>query len=385
MKSENRKRTYWCNNCQVPVLGRECCKCGAITKDMCSSSLHPVFNQELSFLRSQNIKAAEQFNALQIWVSPLNSTYYISGKPFMKFTNLLYSGDNISFKYIKNGHSNAINRSYIECIHAIKEANSIYIKDLENEARRFIENTLNKYNNKTFFISFSGGKDSTVLSHLLMKTLGKSNLLHIFSDTTIEFSDTYDYLNQFQCKHPLTPFIICKSPLDFFDIAKRIGPPSRILRWCCSTHKINPLSKIVNVLNPFGGVLAFDGVRRGESTRRSNYERISTDHKIGGEILARPLLEWSDIEIWIYILFYELEVNAAYGKGFRRVGCLYCPFNSCWSELMIKTYYQDEHEKWSSILENHAIQTNHSNPNSYRDHGWRVRAGGRGTQSIIKQ
>ncbi|MBF0303411.1 MAG: phosphoadenosine phosphosulfate reductase family protein [Desulfamplus sp.] len=227
-------------------------------------------------------------------------------------------------------------------------------------------------------VSFSGGKDSTVVSHLVMNALGRSDILHIFADTTIEFPDTYRYINDFQQQHPLTPFITSRSQLDFFETAKSIGPPSRILRWCCTTHKTNPLSKIINSLSPNKGVLTFDGVRKSESSRRSEYPRISNQHKIAREILARPILDWSDLQVWIYLRFHDLNFNKAYKRGFRRVGCLYCPFNSDWSYEITKKCYPKKYERWQNFLMEQALRMAHPNPENFVDKGWRARAGGRG-------
>ncbi len=38
----------------------------------------------------------------------------------------------------------------------------------------------------------SGGKDSLVISCVVRKALGTDNILHMFSDTTIEYPDTLD-------------------------------------------------------------------------------------------------------------------------------------------------------------------------------------------------
>ncbi|MCI5129220.1 MAG: hypothetical protein D3907_12150 [Candidatus Electrothrix sp. AUS3] len=94
----------------------------------------------------------------------------------------------------------------------------------------------------------------------------------------------------------MTPFVQAQSKLDFFATARSIGSPSRILRWRCTTHKTNPLSKLINSMSPNIGVLTFDGIRRAESTRRSKYSRLSDQHKIAGE---------TELAVWIYISHIE--------------------------------------------------------------------------------
>ncbi|MCI5119323.1 MAG: hypothetical protein D3913_15590 [Candidatus Electrothrix sp. LOE1_4_5] len=169
-----------------------------------------------------------------------------------------------------------------------------------------------------------------------------------------------------------------QSKLDFFATARSIGPPSRILRWCCTTHKTNPLSKLINSMSPDYGVLTFDGVRHAESPRRTQYPRISAQHKIAREILARPILMWSDLQLWVYILSENIEFNHSYKKGFRRVGCLYCPFNSDWSYNMIMYRYPRKGKSWRTFLLEQAERMEHPNPEVFAARGWRTRAGGRG-------
>ncbi|BHH81974.1 hypothetical protein LA52FAK_02630 [Desulforhopalus sp. 52FAK] len=279
---------------------------------------------------------------------------------------------------LEAGELKPLARTRQQWLELLQKANKKYIEDLQYEAETFIRQTVADNENKVLFVSFSGGKDSSVTSHLVMNGLGRSDVLHIFADTTIEFPDTYQYVKDFQELHPLTPLMQSSSNLDFFQTSKNIGPPSRILRWCCTTHKTNPLAKLIDSMSPEQGVLAFDGVRRSESVRRSKYPRVSTKHKIAGELLASPIIDWTDIQVWLYLLIHELPFNHAYKKGFRRVGCLYCPFNSAWSQEMIGVRYPQKSKKWQTFLSEQAERMQHPNPEIFTDQGWRARAGGRG-------
>lgn len=369
------KRAYWCDSCQVPLLGKQCCSCGKKGRDLCAATLMPVFRPEIQYLKKQiDSEVQSLLKEGEIWVSPGNYCYYCQGVVIFK---LSATSDQITF-FEQAAKLKPLGRSKKKWLSALQQANRKYIENLQYEAEDFIRQAVAAYKGKTTLVSFSGGKDSTVASHLVMNGLGRSDILHVFADTTIEFPDTYTYIKKFQLQHPLTPFIQSSSKLDFFETAETIGPPSRILRWCCTTHKTNPLAKLIDSMSPDHGVLTFDGVRRAESTRRSNYPRLSNKHKISREVLARPILHWSDLQVWLYILFHDLSFNQAYKKGFRRVGCLYCPFNSEWSQEMIKDRYPKQGKKWQSFLSKQAERMEHPNPSLFVDWGWRTRAGGRG-------
>ncbi len=375
MSQKKNKRTWWCDTCHVPLLKDHCLSCGSVGRDICSATLVPVFRPEIQYLKKQiDPEIHLLLKEGEIWISPGNCTYYCQGVPIAKLT----AANGNAKKLEKSKSLKPLNRTLKKCLIALRQANKGYIENLQYEAEDFIRQTATSYHGKTTMISFSGGKDSTVVSHLIMNAMGRSDVLHIFADTTMEFPDTYQYLKNFQRQHPLTPFIESRSKLDFFKTSIAIGPPSRILRWCCTTHKTNPLAKLIDSMSPDKGVLTFDGVRRAESSKRADYPRISDKHKIAREILASPIIAWSDIEVWLYILFHQLPFNQAYKKGFRRVGCLYCPFNSSWSQNMIKDRYPDKGKKWQTFLSEQAKRMNHPNPDNFIDQGWRVRAGGRG-------
>ena len=227
-------------------------------------------------------------------MTPTNYTYYSQGKVLFKL-----SARSKDIAITKTKQLPPSKRTRKEFLDLLRLANKPYIEELQYEAEHFIRETADRFSGRPIFVSFSGGKDSTVVSHLVMNGLGRSDVLHVFADTTIELPDTYKYLQTFQKEHPLTPLISSRSALDFFKTAESIGPPSRILRWCCSTHKTNPLATIITGISPRQGVLTFDGIRKAESTRRSKYSRISDKHKIAKEILASPIIEWSDLAVWI--------------------------------------------------------------------------------------
>lgn len=71
----------------------------------------------------------------------------------------------------------------------------------------FVREVYNKYPTRLQLVSFSGGKDSTAVSHLVRKALNNPSILHIFGDTTLELPKTYEYVEQFKEDNPMTPFL----------------------------------------------------------------------------------------------------------------------------------------------------------------------------------
>ena len=77
------------------------------------------------------------------------------------------------------------------------EANKDRYNYITEEAVSFIQKYENKYAIEDMMVSFSGGKDSTVTSHLVNRALGTNKVLHVFGDTTLEFPYTLEYKKRF--------------------------------------------------------------------------------------------------------------------------------------------------------------------------------------------
>lgn len=177
-----------------------------------------------------------------------------------------------------------------------------YLKD---EAFQFIKKASSKFPAENIVVSFSGGKDSTVSADLAVKALSDPCLVHIYGDTTLEFPSTAEYAERFRAAHPNAIFQIAKRRAGFYDVCEDIGPPARMMRWCCSMFKTGPITRVINSMYGSQQILTFYGIRKAESVSRSKYNRIEDSAeavKIKQQTVASPIFFWKDIDIWLYIL-----------------------------------------------------------------------------------
>ena len=131
-----------------------------------------------------------------------------------------------------------------------------------------------------------------------------------------------------------------------------------------------------------GNSLTFLGIRRSESNERQNYERTQKHSKIGTQINAMPIIEWSDCDVWLYILYKGIVFNHAYRWGYKRVGCWCCPNNSNWSTMLTDIYFPKLAEKWKSTLFGFAEKTGKEDIEDYVENGrWKTRRGASGLQT----
>ena len=78
---------------------------------------------------------------------------------------------------------------------------------ITQESMEYIRSITKDCDPKEMFVSFSGGKDSTVVSDLVLRALGTQQILHIYGDTTLEFPQSTDYIKRFRKEHPKTPLV----------------------------------------------------------------------------------------------------------------------------------------------------------------------------------
>lgn len=176
------------------------------------------------------------------------------------------------------------------------------------------------------YIAFSGGKDSVALLDICHRVLPLSVPV-VFSDTDMEFPDTYKVWEEIKFRYPEREFISAKAETSALENWRSFAPPSRTVRWCCSVHKSTPaLMFLKKKLHKSAiKIMAFVGVRGDESYRRSFYEDAADGAKNASQMNRMPILDWGAHELWLYIFANDLIINCAYKKGISRVGCVLCP------------------------------------------------------------
>lgn len=348
---------YWCKTCHIPLVHISsaadkgiCPICGQNTRYL-SSDLRPVFPEErllLAFLRD---KEPHYYMDEPVWAA--NSRYYIDGKPLPISSKAFAEADTDRIAFEVAHSQSAIDySSFNENVTKFILANQHRLSFLKDEAFSFVRQAAEKYNEENIVISFSGGKDSTVTADVVTKALSNPSLVHIFGNTTLEFPSTIDYANRFRDTHPLAIFQIAKNDEQvFYDVCEDIGPPARMMRWCCSMFKTGPITRVINSMYRSQQILTFYGIRKNESVSRSKYNRIEDDAgsvKIQQQTVASPIFFWKDIDIWLYILAEGIDFNSAYRLGYDRVGCWCCPNNNQRAQFLSRIYMPKESKKWRS-------------------------------------
>lgn len=382
---------YWCNHCKVPIIQTTnqadkgiCPVCGEKTKYM-SADLRPVFPEERLLIELLLGKKPHEYIDKSVWAA--NSRYYIDGKSVALSSKLFQTADTdvLGEELAKYQSSNSYD-AFEGYIAKFVEANKSRLHYLKDEAFEFVRKSAAKFDEERIVVSFSGGKDSTVTADVVIKALSNPSLVHIFGNTTLEFPYTVEYAERYRDNHPQAIFQIAKNEEQvFMDVCEDIGPPARMMRWCCSMFKTGPITRVINSLYRNQQILTFYGIRKSESVSRSKYNRIEDDAesvKIQQQTVASPIFFWKDIDIWLYMMAEEVDFNYAYRLGYDRVGCWCCPNNNQRAQFLSRIYMPVQSKKWRDFLIEFAKRIGKEDYEVYVDSGkWKARQGGNGLQA----
>lgn len=214
-----------------------------------------------------------------------------------------------------------------------------------------------RYYDKPLLICYSGGKDSDALVGIAELSGIDFEVQH--SRTTVDAPETiyhvrrvFDRLRGRGVRCFFRNPEYQGRPISMWTlIPLKQMPPTRLVRYCC---------KVLKETGGKGRAIA-TGVRRCESVARRNRafannfsvarpavldfedaaslfedadKPIEHDHnfvrscRLRGNTSFQPIVEWLDDDVWQFLDEQGIETNPLYEDGFRRVGCIGCPFAS---------------------------------------------------------
>lgn len=236
-----------------------------------------------------------------------------------------------------------------------------------------IQSVIRQYGEENFYLSFSGGKDSTALSYLLDMAIPNNKIPRVYANTGIEYKMIVDFVKDMQKKDDriviLRPAVPIKPTLEkegypfkskhhseMWKIYERNPTSSSVLKYanreynfnsnkcpyklqyqfsqdykgvkisdmCCLRLKEEPLKKWQKESNKPYGIL---GIMKEEGGRRESAVCMAFEDKKLKNF--QPLVvvskEW---ETW-FIEEHHIEICDIYKPpyNFDRTGCKGCPFN----------------------------------------------------------
>ncbi len=306
--------------------------------------MQPIFNEYIQFLQDKGVILPELQEGYY-WIDrQIIRAFDLNGKE-VKIARLKIDDKlNITFKRYKEQHET------LETWNQTIERNMKHLKQLENDALNLIEDTISLHPDYSLSCLHSSGKDSSITHHLVKQVM--PNIPVVFNNTSLDCADSYKFIKQI-------PNVTILSPeTGFYQWRKREWfIPTRLARSCCSIYKEKPM---IEQLDSNIKYLFFMGMRNAESSRRSTYQDIWQNNKWSNNWTALlPIRTWTDLDVWLYILWRDITFNIKYRKGYSRVGCaIACPFYTKSTWVLDKYWYPTMYQRWQDILTEDFIKNN---------------------------
>ncbi|MEK7597025.1 MAG: phosphoadenosine phosphosulfate reductase family protein [Patescibacteria group bacterium] len=182
-----------------------------------------------------------------------------------------------------------------------------------NKAHNVIREALKKWKKEDIFIAWTGGKDSTVLLHLVREVFkGKIPFKIFFNDSTLEFPEIYRFVKKIEKDWKLNLLWIKHLPEDLEDYEKTKNKEKKME--IMSIAKINAINFVISKYK----VKAFlSGIRRDEHRNRAQEKYFSPRPT---NIRVHPILDFTLNDIWTYIKKYKVPYVSLYDKGYKSLG-----------------------------------------------------------------
>ncbi|MCY4458995.1 MAG: DNA phosphorothioation system sulfurtransferase DndC [Albidovulum sp.] len=199
---------------------------------------------------------------------------------------------------------------------------------------------------KPWIVGFSGGKDSTLVTHLVVEHLlsiprsDRLRQVHIVAnDTLVESPLVIGHIHErlAEIEHAASafdlPVTVATTAPDADQtfwvnlIGRGYPSPNRSFRWCTDRMKIRPTSRYIRAqANLAGEVILLLGVRRSESAARAstvarydNGERLNRHNDLTGCFVFRPIVNLDTDDVWEFLA----TNDPPWGGSHRRLIDLY--------------------------------------------------------------
>lgn len=264
-------------------------------------------------------------------------------------------------------------KEYPQCKHDIETLRRLQALPLREkifESRLRIAEWVKYWGEDKVYISFSGGKDSTVQLDLVRRDY--PDIPAVFFDTGLEFPEIRDFVKTIEnviWRRPKMTFkevietygfpVVSKEQAQYirqyqrtksesvrqlreFGIRKdgsirtmgriskkwmKLAKQKRIMvsEKCCDALKKRPARDFEKETGwkPFYGTMAAES-----HLRQTNYERLGCNAYEGKRPRSAPMMFWGDADVWEYIRMRDLPYSPIYDMGYVRTGCMFCAFGA---------------------------------------------------------
>jgi phosphoadenosine phosphosulfate reductase len=149
-------------------------------------------------------------------------------------------------------------------------------------------------------------KEESVLIDMLMAIEPRARVFTI--DTGALFPETYEVWRKLEDRYKLA--------VEVFDASSMNGPWSPDN--CCGPRKVAALDRALKGVDGW-----ITGIRREQAPGRAEAPKEEWQ-EARGIWKFNPLADWTEDDVWRYVLEHELPYNPLHDRGYQSIGCAPC-------------------------------------------------------------
>ncbi len=182
-------------------------------------------------------------------------------------------------------------------------------------AREVLEHMVARFHPR-LSVACSFQKEGSVIMDMLLKLEPQARFFTL--DTGVLFPETYAVWRRLEERYGVRvevyqgPSLARQAALYGDELWKR-EPDT-----CCEVRKVRPLREAL------AGVDAWiSGVRRDQSASRAETPKLHWDAR-NERWKANPLADWSEEDVWRYLIEHDVPYNDLHDRGYASIGCTHC-------------------------------------------------------------
>lgn len=312
--------------------------------------MNPIFNEYIEFLNNTSGTKVDNLQEGYFWLDKNIIKGFDKSGNVHKFYRVKISDDlSVDVVKPKNGYDDIENVDLASWYDLI-ELNKNHLERIESESLALIQEKMNKFNNYTSIIPVSMGKDSMVVAYLVRRLYPETKA--ILNNTSLDVMETYRMAKKFPNCEIMSPD---KGFYQYVEQDHMI--PTRFARFCCRIFKVGVMVSKLDHNHPY---LMWMGMRNDESSTRSGYTDEWVNTAEWGDTCWQgilPIRKWTEMDIWLYTFWRDIEINQKYKYGYSRVGCaIACPYYTKSTWVLDKYFYRKAFDRWRKILSKDFIE-----------------------------
>jgi len=162
-----------------------------------------------------------------------------------------------------------------------------------------------------------GGPSGMVLLDMVSQIEPQVEVFYL--DTDFLFPETYETRDRAVARYGIQP-VAYKSDYTPERQAAELSDElwSRNPDLCCQLRKVEPNQRALA-----GKRAWISGLRRDQSASRRETPVVQWDRKFG-LVKVNPLVNWTEADVWSYIVKRDVPYNPLHDRGYPSLGCTYC-------------------------------------------------------------